>query len=607
MEISPDDLIDIYRSARLAQFQYNLELYEHSVLQSIRVIVDRAKDEAESQVGAAISAGRTQRLVEELEELSAGIVAQTSNKLLDHSAVVGSRTLAEAYNVMSVGGLSPVVNDVALSPAQFRSFLATSPVNGLLIPQWVSTAYRASVMAPMLDVLREGALTGGSYGRIVNTLEQGFSDFTRRDLTTLTRTFFQDANVRAHREVMEANRDIVEGWIWTVVDDDSVCILCLPLSENFYRMDEESPPMPRHPNCRCMPRTKTVSYRSLGIDIDELEPINRAVVQRGYKHPVTGKWVVSPIGTGGRRIRGVSFQVGGIKGNFDSLPEGMQRRLLGPKRLELYREGLLPLHRMVDPKTGQLVLLRDLRFMRETPAERIARFNKLQAERLAKGISVAAAKPKAKPKPKPKPKPTAKTTAVPAATVTPEVEAQPRGVVVPKYLNTEQSLRNLPIENGYGFDSAGNVIWHNPKGTKTSVNVPKKDWKLLTGQTLTHNHPSGSSFSIGDIDLAHDLRLREMRAVTNSHTYSMRPPPGGWQKSYLNPDTGKNQKLGTIVNSRIKQVQQDLMSEFKVDTLTTEQFNNLVPTLQLEHMHRVWTSISKDLGFIYERVPYVSN
>lgn len=364
---NPDQIIDLFRLARIQQRRYNLEQFEASILRDIQATVNQARKQIVKDLQGPIrEISRREHMVgvlQELDDLSLGLRQSLGQVLTTASAYVGSTGMQDAYETLSVNGLGSMVNNVALSPEQFRQFLAVNPIQGLLIPQWVDRAYTAGVrdqlQEEILTQLQIGALRGEGYAKIVRRLEDGFGQFSKRELTTLTRTFFQDSQVRAHQAVMEANRDVIEGWIWTVAADDRVCILCLPLSEQFYDMDEDHPPIPRHPNCRCMPRTKTVSYRSLGIDIDELEPIEQAVVTRGRE--VDGKWVIPPVGTGGAKVQGIQFFRGGIKEAFPNMPEKQQIAMIGPRRHGLLKAGKISLDDLVDKRTGRLVLLEDLR------------------------------------------------------------------------------------------------------------------------------------------------------------------------------------------------------------------------------------------------------
>ena len=367
---NPDDLIDLFRLARIQQRRYALEQFEASILRDIQATVNTARKQIVKDLETRIrstsewSRGRANEVLQELDDLSLGLRQTLGQSLTTASAHVGSTGMQDAYETLSVNGLGSMVNNVALSPGQFQQFLTVNPIQGLLIPQWVDRAYTAGVrdqlQEEILTQLRVGALRGEGYAKIVRRLEDGFSQFSKRELTTLTRTFMQDANVRAHQAVMEANRDVIEGWIWTVAADDRTCILCLPLSETFYGKDEEHPPMIRHPRCRCFPRTKTVSYRSLGIDIDELEPIEKAIVTRGYEDEM-GRWVIPPVDVGGAKIQSIRFHRDGLKGAFQDMPAKQQAAMIGPKRLELLKSGKISMDDLVDKRTGRLVLLDDLR------------------------------------------------------------------------------------------------------------------------------------------------------------------------------------------------------------------------------------------------------
>ena len=365
--MTPDQTIDLFRTASAQQWRYNLERIEATTLQAIQKTVDKTRRQIVGEMASTMKdvnlRAHSERVLKELDDLSLGLRKQLGQDLQSATSYVGSRALQEQYDMMSVNGLSPLINNVALSPAQFNAFLTTNPVKGLLIPQWIDKAYGASVKRGLqegiLEELQVGALRGESYARIVSRLESGFDQLTKRELTTLTRTFFQDANTRAYDAIHKANADVIEGRIWTVAGDDRVCILCLPLSEELYRAGESHPEMPRHPNCRCCWRAKTVSYRSLGIDIDELEPIEKAVVTRGYEKD--GKWIIPPVGTGGARIRSISFHKGGIKEAFPSMPEAQQKAMIGARRLEMYKAGTLKLEDLVDKRTGKLFLLDELR------------------------------------------------------------------------------------------------------------------------------------------------------------------------------------------------------------------------------------------------------
>ena len=88
----------------------------------------------------------------------------------------------------------------------------------------------------------------------------------------------------------------------------------------------------------------------------------------------------------------------------------------------------------------------------------------------------------------------------------------------------ESSVRGLSYENSAIIDANGNII-EMSKGEEGRVGY---DALLAIGKTVTHNHPSGGSLSKKDIMGAIQSNLTEVRAVTSSYTFSMKPSKSGW-------------------------------------------------------------------------------
>lgn len=71
---------------------------------------------------------------------------------------------------------------------------------------------------------------------------------------TLTRalTIARTETLRAYREssrqTYQANRDVVQGWIWHAALGTRTCAFCWSMHGTLHRLDE---PMSTHPNCRC--------------------------------------------------------------------------------------------------------------------------------------------------------------------------------------------------------------------------------------------------------------------------------------------------------------------------------------------------------------------
>ena len=217
--MNPDQQIELYRAARAIAWAYKLEQYDAAALKDMQRVVDKSKASIVQKFADGLgkegpyTRQHFQNSLKELERLSLGLREQLGEQLTTSTSRIGSLALKEWGENLSVGGVARKVNTVALSPEQFAAFFKQNPPAGILIPKVVKTALDQGVIGriegELLDVLREGALTGQSYTRIVDKLSDSFTDFKRHQLVTLTRTFFQTANAQAFDAVYQANQDIM--------------------------------------------------------------------------------------------------------------------------------------------------------------------------------------------------------------------------------------------------------------------------------------------------------------------------------------------------------------------------------------------------------------
>ena len=92
----------------------------------------------------------------------------------------------------------------------------------------------------------------------------------------------------------------------------------------------------------------------------------------------------------------------------------------------------------------------------------------------------------------------------------------------------ESEIKGSANERMSIFDEKGNELFRNENGDATSVSF-KEGKQFMKDNIYTHNHPSGiSSFSEGDWVAAITYDVKEMRAVANNVTYSLKRPQSGW-------------------------------------------------------------------------------
>jgi hypothetical protein len=91
----------------------------------------------------------------------------------------------------------------------------------------------------------------------------------------------------------------------------------------------------------------------------------------------------------------------------------------------------------------------------------------------------------------------------------------------------ESEIRSLDIEWLIALRVDGTEAIRK-SGSRNEVPLVQADVTAMTGCVVTHNHPDGKSFSEKDIALACGASVLEIRVVTPTWTFRMRPPPGGW-------------------------------------------------------------------------------
>ena len=112
--------------------------------------------------------------------------------------------------------------------------------------------------------------------------------------------------------------------------------------------------------------------------------------------------------------------------------------------------------------------------------------------------------------------------------------------VPPAVLQFERTIRNRTDTEETAFFSPTGSIVLRLQGISTGDGfftvIPAELLARLGGCILTHNHPSGCSFTCSDLREAAFFSLAEIRVVTQTVVYSMKPGPHGWPAAEIIAD-----------------------------------------------------------------------
>jgi hypothetical protein len=164
---------------------------------------------------------------------------------------------------------------------------------------------------------------------------------------------------------------------------------------------------------------------------------------------------------------------------------------------------------------------------------------------------------------------------------------------------TETQIRGLRVERAVFFGPNGERLV-DVTGDAKSYRLSQKEFDSLrgVGATMTHNHPGGwervntdprhqgSSFSLADIRQAAALNLSEVRAVTPTRRFWMKPPPGGWEDHHWQTTIPKAYARAD------KEILASLVQQVRMGRLTMEEAT-------ARHYHEVWTRVAREVGASY--------
>lgn len=277
----------------------------------------------------------------------ANVRSELTQQFTTMSVTVAAPSITETVGALSVAGLARGVNNVALSPAQLRTFFQETPLGGRLIQEWVDRSFACSVQGQIRQAINVGVLRGEGYPGLVRRVEDGFG-MARQDAVTLCRTFVSSANNQARDMVYRQNADVVRGWKWMTAGDNRVCPICLALHGREFKLGE-GPDTPIHPRCRCIRLPKTITWRELGIPMDEMkQELDRWVI-RG-RRDYDGEILVRGVHEGGKDKTLRVGRYATADDWFSDLSDTEKGSTsLGPGRVKLLEDGRIKMQDLVGP------------------------------------------------------------------------------------------------------------------------------------------------------------------------------------------------------------------------------------------------------------------
>ena len=166
----------------------------------------------------------------------------------------------------------------------------------------------------------------------------------------------------------------------------------------------------------------------------------------------------------------------------------------------------------------------------------------------------------------------------------------------------EEEIKFNRFESAFAVDEGGNVVMGRT-GEQFRVDFTQEEVRRLQaerGVIFTHNHPrgwkypagsplrAGSSFSEANIGFACRAEVAEMRVVTPTRRFFLRPPASGWSRAYWE----------AALKPVFVRHEADVQREFR---LRVQQRRMSWEEAGAEDMHEIWSRVATEVGLTYGR------
>lgn len=363
--MTPNELMNKYILSRIISWRHDLEALDAEAVASLIKVLKNANATLRAKIEAELpqvwenytsdKGGAAIRLW--LGELLEDSAQEVNNTITEAWSISAQQSLAVYNDILSFGGLATGVATVPINLETIQGLASKKLFAGQSLSGLIGKAFTDGQVAAIVESLDNSLANGYGYKKAIkDVLTKGIdagATVTQRDAITLARSYIQQASVNAQLSVYEANKNIVKGVKWCSILDNRVCPLCAATDGLKYTWDEERPPMPRHPRCRCLWLPWLPTWRELGIDADELERAARP-------------WLIREEGNidegGNRKVLNFGKTTEDFDGWWQTLPYKQQIQSIGPVRTRLINEGKLTWSDLMDKNTGHFYTLKELGF-----------------------------------------------------------------------------------------------------------------------------------------------------------------------------------------------------------------------------------------------------
>lgn len=286
----------------------------------------------------------------DLEQIIAGFSEKLTVPVAESFGVAGSTAMNDTMAVLSWDGLyKDAKTPKAMSANQLKGLAMTEKIDGKLLTAHLDNGVGKSARR----IITNARIEGKGISKMTSELWTALGGKeSRRNLETISRTYIGTASSYAREMTYKQNDDVIKGYrLCATLENGNVltgrgtCPRCAALDQQTYGKTEARPRTPFHPNCLCVFLPETLSWKELGFDVPEMQDSYRPWAERA----------------GNRERVGFGTSKQSMSEFWTDKSEGWQNRLIGPRRAEMVRKGLIGFNDIVDKRTSELFTIKQLK------------------------------------------------------------------------------------------------------------------------------------------------------------------------------------------------------------------------------------------------------
>jgi len=324
--------------------QVFLQRYGNGQAKTAKKVLNRLRRNIQARLAQEPTVFQRQRLVDVLHDIDQlSIVAFTEIK---EQALYGSKQLAfsEADYSAKLFDKTTTVETGFILPSDSQLIAAIDGdrmsinVNSAITPEGALDNFTKRKMTQIRNTISDGVTLGQTTQEISKNLSTTMSTLMARQITTVVSTITNHTSSVARQQVYEANKEVLDGYIWIATLDNKTTLICASRDQKVYSVEGNNPKPPAHYGCRSLTIPKVNPKYDLGAKIKGNRP---------------------SIGAEGVEQQSSNLSYGGW---LKKQPPEFINEALGVERGRLFRSGKYTIDKFVDP-AGRTYTLAELERM----------------------------------------------------------------------------------------------------------------------------------------------------------------------------------------------------------------------------------------------------